>query len=61
MATPAARELVDAAVRHVVEGALYRALKEMALKEIRKLMTHEQQVTAACHACDLPYYHGPRN
>jgi len=56
VATPAARELVDAAVRHVTEGGLYRALKE-----IRKLMTHEQQVTAACHACDLPYYHGPRN
>jgi flagellar biosynthesis repressor protein FlbT len=37
-ALPRARDLIDAADRHVAGGALYKALKE-----IRKLMRHEQE------------------
>ena len=36
-ALPGARDLIDAADKHVADGALYKALKE-----IRKLMKHEQ-------------------
>jgi flagellar biosynthesis repressor protein FlbT len=41
-AMPEARELVDAANRHVAAGALYKALKE-----IRKLMKREEEFAAA--------------
>ena len=42
LAMPAAADLVDAADRHVAEGALYKALKD-----IRKLMQRELEPTAA--------------
>jgi flagellar biosynthesis repressor protein FlbT len=38
---PRARDLIDAADRHVADGALYKALKE-----IRKLMKHELEMAA---------------
>ena len=41
-ALPDARELLDAAQQHVASGALYKALKE-----IRKLMKREDELTAA--------------
>jgi flagellar protein FlbT len=40
-ALPGARDLIDAADKHVADGALYKALKE-----IRKLMKHEQGMVA---------------
>jgi flagellar protein FlbT len=40
-ALPGACELIDAADKHVADGALYKALKE-----IRKLMKHEQAMVA---------------
>jgi flagellar biosynthesis repressor protein FlbT len=40
-ALPGARDLIDAADKHVADGALYKALKE-----IRKLMKHDQGMVA---------------
>jgi flagellar protein FlbT len=41
-ALPGSRDLLDAADRHISEGALYKALKE-----IRKLMKREEETLAA--------------
>jgi flagellar protein FlbT len=40
-AVPGARDLIDAADRHVADGALYKALKE-----IRRLMKREEEMFA---------------